>query len=787
MTALDVELTNFTAGELSPRLRGRVDLDQYHNGCETLLNMVVMPQGGATRRPGTRNVAVYGDSTHSVALVPFIFSTVQAYIIELGQNYARFFTNDGLVSSMGTPVSISTPYAAADLALLQFVQSADEVYFMHPNHPVQLLSRLSGTSWTLAPVAFRDGPYLQAAGDGVTTLTPSGTSGSITLTASGLGQINGGQGFLASDVGRSVRIKDSALWGWAVITAVGSTTVVTATVMPLVGNGAQGSLDGTAATLIWGLGKWSGTTGYPYAAIFWQNRLVFCGTNNQPNAVEGSVIGDFTNFAPTQVDSTVDPVNAVSWLLNDNQVNAIRALVTAGSAQTMQLGILTSGSEKIMQPAVSSQALGPNNVQAYEETHFGSAANVQPIRVVKSALFVDRSGLKVHEWTFNWQVNGYVGPDLAVLAEHIPKPGLARSAYQQLPHGIAWYLRGDGQLVGLTYLRDQGVIAWHRHRLGGQYYGGPARVESIACIPSPDGTSDELWLAVLRTVNGVILRSIEVMTPYFDDQPTEEAVFVDCSVTTALTFPAGIAGITGLTNTAKADADPSWGGTGTLTVAGGSVPAAGTILRMNGGMGIMGAGGAVNVLRPMTGLGPAANGAWSATAPSASVAGLDYLAGEIVGGVAEGLVVPAVAQSGDTRALAQPATVITMGLPYVSRLVPFPVDPAQRAGAVAGRAKRLDHEWLRLHETVGGQFGQVLRDDLAEVDEDILEDLVLRQAGDSPYLATAPYSGVKKLGIPGGNVMDGRLIFRQADPLPMTLLAVNARMELTDVTAEQGR
>lgn len=1044
MTAMDAELTNFTAGELSPRLLGRVDQAKYHNGCQTLLNMVVMPQGGATKRPGTSIVAGYGDPTNPVVLIPFIFSTVQAYILEFGHLYIRFYTNDGQVQSGGVPVQIASPYTAADLAQIGYTQSADELFLTHPNYPIQLLSRLSGTAWTLAALNVRDGPYLSlAAPDGTTTLTPSGTSGTITLTASSAQVINNGLGFVATDVGRIIRLKPVAQWSWCEITAVNSNLIVTATVRENVNNGAIDPLDGTAATAFWGLGKWSATTGYPYRAMFWQNRLIMAGTNDQPNAIEGGVIGDFGNWAPTAVDGTVLAIHAFSWIISDDQVNAVKWLSPAGSAQTMQLGIGTAGSEKILQPATDSQALGSTNVQAYEETHYGSVDNVRPIRVAKSVLFADRGGRQVHEWTFNWQVNGYVGPDLAVLAEHITKTGITQSAWQQLPFGVIWFLRGDGQLIGLTYLRDQDVVAWHRHRLGGQYYGGPPIIESITCIPSADGTYDELWLAVKRTVNGVLLRSIEVMTAYFDGLPAEDATFVDASVHTALSGNSGTATVTGLTNAAGRDAEPSYSGVGIFeaiydytqqqvgdftqgkvsltstsdlgmpgttptgvfsiwfcgdagvsfgpdlqmftvqaynsgingftqfnikvglyhqfffgspqhivnysyitaptqttaaapgpphhllisfnvpghtlqvflddvqltptgspswndsdgiqpnpgqtitlfgawaaplgpvyfgdlwfgatasfmdmtvvanrrlfitedlrpvdlgttgasptglqpavflhatasgspsdfatnngsggawTIAGGTLafepenycttpgPPAGSIVRINNGLGIvsefvMNAGRTINVLRPMDTLAPAGPGTWTVATPFTEVTGMSYLAGEVVGGVADGFVLPETVQNGDTLVLPQAATRAIVGLPYTARLVPMPVDPAAHAGdgSVSGKAKAFDHLWLRLHETLGGAYGEVQRDEYTGVDTDATYALTQRQGGDVPGLATAPYSGVQKLPLSGGTVLDGRLLLLSAEPLPMTVLSLNSRLDVTDVTGQ---
>ena len=150
--------TNFTAGELSPRLLGRVDIAKYHNGVAVLENMMVMPHGGATRRPGLRFVAEVKDSSKKVRLIPFQFSTEQAYILEFGDQYIRFYMNQGQIMSEGSPYEISTPYTEDELAELKFTQSADVMYIVHPEHEPRKLSRTGHTSWTLSTVSFTSTP-----------------------------------------------------------------------------------------------------------------------------------------------------------------------------------------------------------------------------------------------------------------------------------------------------------------------------------------------------------------------------------------------------------------------------------------------------------------------------------------------------------------------------------------------------------------------------------------------------------------------------------------------------
>lgn len=804
MARQDVDLTNFTAGELSPRLKGRTDLAKYFNGCDTALNMVIMPQGGATKRPGTFYVADAGeaDTTKKVKLRRFIFSTVQAYMLEFRAGKVRIYMNDAPVLNAGVPVDVTTPYSSADLAALKFTQSADTLYIFHPNYPPATLTRSSHIAWTYAAIVFRDGPYLNI-NTTATTLTPSGTGGAITVTASSIVGINGGVGFInPTDVGRLIRIKDSAVWGWVKIDGVVSPTVVNATVQAAViggASGAAGALDGVAATANWRLGAWSATTGYPYAPSFWQQRLFGAGYNAAPNAVIGSVTGDFTNMAPSQSDGTVTSAHALNWQIDDDQVNAVRWLSPAGSAQAQQLGIGTSGGEQILQAATTATALTPTSVQAYRETAYGSAPNVDPVRVGKALLFMDATGRKLREWSFYWQVNGYSGPDLTRFSEHVTRGangdeptqnGLTDLVYQQAPHQIVWGRRNDGVLIGLTYDREQDVFAPHRHRLGGNWYGGPPYVESIDCIPSPDGTYDELWLSVLRTINGTPKRFIEVMTRFFDGAAQDFAFFVDAGLNSALTYPAATLTFSGLANTATEPNDPAFTGTGTFIA---SVPATfnsgnvNAIIRVNGGRAqvtafIDGQHVTAQVLTPLKNLAASPSGEWSCDNQHTSFSGLAHLNGETVSILADGAVAMPVVVSGGVAAVSDKASYGAIGLLYRPELVGMPWEPIRAAAAASqGKVKRIDSIYVRFHETLGCNFGTRARDSSTKAVREKLEPMQSRSAADFMGQAPGLFSGIERLKPQGGYDQEGQIVITQSEPLPLTVLAIFAKGETAEM------
>lgn len=172
--------TNFTAGEISPLMYGRTDINKYQNGTKLLRNFVVRPQGGICRRPGTQYINGSKLNTHT-RIISFIISNSLSYVLEFGNQYIRFYTGGGIVTSSGNPVEVTTPYLSNELDQLYVAQSNDEMFIAHPNHPPQVLTRLSNTSWTLAQYVPEDGPYMDIDTTG-TKVRFTQSSDSVTAT-----------------------------------------------------------------------------------------------------------------------------------------------------------------------------------------------------------------------------------------------------------------------------------------------------------------------------------------------------------------------------------------------------------------------------------------------------------------------------------------------------------------------------------------------------------------------------------------------------------------------------
>ena len=663
---------NTNAGEISPLLEGRVDLRPYLNGLKKCLNFIPLAQGPITRRTGTMYVAAPKYSNKAARLIRFEYSTTQAYILEFGDQYVRFFRNEGrLESPPGTPIEVATPYVEADLPLLRFSQSADTLYITHPSYAPRKLIRNSSVSWTLTTITFTDGPYL-ALNSTATTITPSGTTGAITLTATS-------SIFVATDVGRLVRVLHGSTWGYATITGYTSGTVVNATV-----NNAFGA---TTASTNWRLGLWGATTGYPGCSTFFEDRLYFGGVTNYPDRVTGSRVSSYEDFSPSNTAGTVADSDAVSFTLNATDVNAIYWM--AGDEKGLLCG--TAAGEWVVSPSTLGEALTPTNVTAKRVTKYGSK-NIAPVQTGKGAIFVQRAGRKLRDFSYNWQVEGFQAPDITFLSEHITVGGVKEMSYQSEPQPILWVVRNDGTLLSLTYEMSKDVYGWARHRLGGDaiitniYSPSYSKVESVACIPASAGTSDETWFLVSRTINGSTVKSIEYLTYlYIDSEDTGERFFVDM-------------------------------------------------------------------------------GAIYSGVPATVISGLTWLEGATVSILADGATHPNKTVSGGSITLDRSASVVHVGLGYISDAWTLRINAGATTGTAQGRIKRITKVVLRLFQTLGLKYGP---------NDSHLDTLTFRKTSDHTNSAP-PYldDDTRELTWNEGYTRSGRMYFRQDQPLPMTVLAL---------------
>lgn len=704
--------TSFNAGELSPLLKGRPTLDKYRNGCETLENFIPQIQGPARKRPGTRFVAEVKDSADATRLLPFEYSTTQAYVLEFGDLYIRFYLDGGVVeSSPGVPYEIVSPYTSAQLAALEYAQSADVIYITHPEHPPYKLARVSALSWTITAVTFAWPPFNDE-NVGTTTLTASAVTGNITLTASA-------SLFVAADVGSYFKISEVSAskynqWTTGVSHSSGDivyylgniyqsgTTAAAGSRPPIHTSGAEsdGAVtwtflhDGagyaqitgyTSATLVnatvikrlpataltgstrWAEGAWSARRGYPHAVTFYEDRLWFAGSSSKPQTLWASVSGDYENHKYGTNDD-----DALNYTINTQDMNTIEWL-----APTKVLAIGTANGEFTLSATQISDPVTPTNVKITPQTTFGSATDVKPLRVGSVILFLQRAGRKLREYAYQFDTDSFVAPNMNVLADHITESGVLELAYQQEPSQIVWAPRNDGVLTGMTYERTEDVVGWHRHTIGGGI------VESAVTVPHWDGDQDVLWLIVRRTIDGSTVRYVEYVEKYMTD---EYAFFVDCGLT--------------------------YDGS-----------------------------------------------------PVTAISGLDHLEGEEVAVLVDGAVHPNRTVSAGAINLQLAGSVVNVGLPYTATIKTMPIDIATNAGTSFIDEKRAHKIVMQLYQTGPGLwYGPTV----AEMDE-----YAVRSSQDAMDNPVPLFTGfTEALPWPSGSERGPQLMIQHRLPLPCTVVAL---------------
>jgi hypothetical protein len=747
-------INSFNSGELSPLLSSRQDVSQYQSGCSLLENFIVTPYGAVEGRPGTKYLETTKFNDKKSVLLPFVFSLTDKYILEFGDYHLRILVDGEYLMTGDQPYELETPYASTEVEQIKTFQSADVMFLAHPNYFPRKLSRLTDTTFSLEEIDITY-PPVQEPNVTDTTITPNAVTGSgITLTASDdlfseahigsyweithvrtnsqvVGTFNatdqtsstlpvegqwnmvsrgtwagtlqvqksfdGGSTWVdfrsyssASDKnfdatgeenekGVLYRLKMSAHTagsckyelrnddfytnGVVRITAFTSEKVVTADVIKTLG--------ATTATKDWAEASWSDQAGYPRAICCHDERLLFAGTVKQPQTIWGSRVGDWSDFESGDLDDDALDYTIVG---GDRYMGTICWM---SSQDNLLLG--TSSSEWKVASTSDGKPLTPTNVSAKRQSNFGSHQFIQAQIVGDSLLYVQRQGRKVREFAYDFQKDGYVSPDMNMLAEHITDSGVVSTALQQQPDTILWGVRADGQLIGLTYERDQKVVGWHRHITEGSF-------ESIAVIPGD--VDDEVYVVVNRTINNSPVRYIEKFnTRYWDD--IKDAIFCDSAII--------------------------------------------------------------------------------ATPVDKVVTGLNHLEGCTVQVFGDGAVQSEKKVMDGQIVIDSDVASVTVGLAFLPRLRPMPLELQLQDGTSAFRIKRICQVRLKVSDTVGGNV---------KINEGDGQELVTRQVADVTDSAVQPYSGNFKVTEPGGFSEEPTIEISQPDPLPITIVSLSPTFEV---------
>lgn len=824
--------TAFSSGELAPEFGARVDLEEYASGCRSLENMIPLIEGPAIRRGATRFVREVKDSTDRPGFLRFQFNVEQAYVLEIGDQYMRFYTDHGIVMNGTNPLELATPWGAADLYdaqgnfLLRSVQSGDILYITHTDgdYEPQKLTRAGALSWTIANYRPDGGPFEDIDPDATITVYASASTGNISVTASSaiFSASHIGALFLieqrnvddtkAWEAAKTVTIGDvrrvenrnyqaltsgttgtitpshtrgaatdgntgvqwqflDAGFGWGRITAVNSAgTVATVTVLSRIPNEAVASGN---ATTRWAFGKWSITEGFPTHVTFFRERIVFA--KRSTREIEFSVAGDFENFADRDEAGDTVADSAISIEITSDEVDPVQWLAPTDTV----LMVGTAGGEFAIHEITNSEPFGPGNVKADHNSSYGSRL-VRAVRVGDSLLFVQRSGRKLRDLAFTIEKEKFGSANLNVLARHLLPKGKALTAlaYQQEPYSVIWGLRSDGLLVGTTLNANLKRFGWHRHPIGGSFGTGDAVVEAIEVIPNPSADADELWLIVKRTIDGATVRYVEYMEQEWDrEQDIIEAFYVD----------------SGLTYDGRENA--------TLTPGTGATVAGTTGVNFTAGSGIFVTGdvgkeiryryqdaddewhtaraeitsrtSATVVVATIVAAFPSTSAiaalGWGITVTT--ISGLDHLEGESVDILADGSVHPQRTVASGSITLQAPAFYVHIGKLRRCKVAPMRLEAGSADGTAQGKVKRTHRMGIRLLDTVGGKAGP---------DDDHMDEILFREPGDAMDEPVPPFSGDKELPWPDGYNKDGFMQYVNDQPLPATVVAFMPQMHTQD-------
>lgn len=612
------------------------------------------------------------------------------------------------------PCEVVTPYTEAQLAAVAYAQSADVLYLVHTAHAPRKLSRIANDKWTLAAVVFIDGPYLTENTDTTKTLTPSATTGAITITAVGHAPFLAGR-----DEGRLVRIRNGATWGYATITSVTSSTVVNATV--------NSAFAGVGADSRWRLGAWY-VGNFPGAVTFFEERLGFGGDPNAPQTFYGSRTGDFENFAPTALDNTITDDHAITYTIAANDVNNI---VWMGYSQSLILG--TAGGIWVAQGTTNLEPITPTNVVVRRNSAQGSK-RVIPAYVEDLVTFLSSTGRAIRAIDFSGDQGSQHTIDLTVYARHVTDSLIAQISYAQEPNSVIWAARFDGILFGLTLAQigsEEPVIGWSRHRIGGSFGTrtfAPADVSiSLDEITLSNHGYPELFGPVRFTSTGFLPGGIESTRDYWikrisanafrlylspEQTTTVEDIFNTGTGTHTITPVDAVAIVESITTIPSPLETHSQSWILVKRTINGATrryveffeDEFEDVLTLRDAFFLDSGISAENTITPQT--------TWG---------GLSHLEGQTVDALADGSAVQNLVVTGGQITLATAATKIHVGLRMVSKVKSLRLLLPDPEGSDQGKRRRIDSLILRLHRTIGGKSGR---------DESNLSPLIMSEAGD---------------------------------------------------------
>lgn len=803
---------SFSGGELSPEMLGRIDDVKFQTGLALCRNYIVKPHGPVTNRPGFEFIAETKDSSKVSRLIPFTFSDSQTLALEFGEGYIRLFTLGAALMLAATPAAwgtgasyaigdlvstggnnyycaiahtsgtfptdlaagkwalihatvyeVPTPYQAADLFGIHYVQSGDVLTLVHPSYAPRELRRYANFEdgnprWVFSTVSF--GATLAApdppmvSDEGATEDKYDYYYVVTTVGSDGLESAHSGMGFVSSNLfetGCTITIDWTAVSGavrYNVYKKQGGQFgfIGTTTETELLDDNIAPDMSRTPPIYDT---VFNTANAYPRAVSYHEQRRCFAGTNSLPATLWMTKSGSERNMSysiPVRDD------DRIAVRVAAREANIIRHIVPLS-----ELILLTNQAEWRV-TSVNSDAITPSSISIKPQSYIG-ASDVQPTIVNNSLVYCAARGGHVRELGYNWQASGYVTGDLSLRATHLFDGfTLADQCYSKAPYPVLWFVSSSGKLLGFTYIPEQQIGGWHQHDTDGLFE---------SCVSLPEGTEDALYVIVNRTIGGNTKRYVERMSvQLFGD--LEDCFFVDSGLTYDGRSTDG--------STMTLTGGTTWGPEETLTLTASTAKFSHPALTDVGDEVVLMLGDDEYRLRivgltsttvasvvvdrtPPVALRSNATADWAFARDS--ISGLSHLEGETVSVLAEGAVQNSKVVSSGAITLDVPAYLVHAGLPIVADVKTLPaVLQAEAFGQ--GRFKNVNKAYPRVYRTSGVWAGP---------DEDHLVEYKTRTAepyGEPPSLKSEE---IEILLTPAWGA-EGSVFIRHTDPLPITILGI---------------
>ncbi len=667
---------------------------------------------------------------------------------------------------------LTTPYAEDDLALLKYEQSADILTLVHPDYEPRDLSRLANDNWQLDVIDFEpqiDTPinvtiagislgtgnsdyiYVVTAID-AESFEESSRSAEVTLTNTD------------NDLNTDQRIRLT----WDAVSGAGTYNVYRSK------NGSKLAFIGDSETTEFEdegynadaasapppatpRNPFDSADNYPGVIAYYQQRKVFARTNNDPQTIFTTQIGNLNNMNTSEPSRDDD---AITFKLIARKANEVRHVVPL-----RDMVAFTSGAEWRVEGA-DDGVFSPSTVKQRPQTYWG-ASHVRPITVGNTILFVQEDGSRVRDLGYTFDSDGYDGTDLSVLSNHLfVNREIKEWAYQKEPESIIWAVMDDGSLLSLTYQKEHQVLAWARHDTDGKFL-------SVAAVEEGDETA--VYVVVQRETDGNSLKYIERFHTRQIANEARNAFFVDGGST--FDKPLDIEDITTGTSTVITITAHGYSNDDIVEldeIEGVQVEIDEQVQTLNLRKYVL-----TNVtantfeILDVDDMDPIDTSSYSdykrggvSRIATETVSGLDHLEGVAVSVLADGNVVSTTEEgnivvSNGAIDIGFPASRIHIGRQYLSDVQTL--DPEIPKQDSPGKPKTAAQTGLKLEETRGGFFGQN-EDELYEIPERELE-----LWGDPTDL----FTGQTEAFMPPGWTDEGSIFIRQSDPLPMSLLAIS--------------